>query len=213
MTVFGSIVRRLHEYVYESRLESLIHEILPHISKNFSILDIGCGFGELGKKVLAAPGLPKGVSVRGIERTNRNISHIEIDVYHTDDLPYTDNTFDCVFLMDVLHHEKHRENLISEAIRISRNIIIIKDHKIDGFLAKARVAFMDWAANAPYDIPCLYEYHTLSEWREIVHRMGLEKIFERTSMPLYPFPFNFVFGNKLHYLVVLSKKTNSVSSS
>ena len=95
-----------------------------------------------------------------------------------------------------------QERLLREATRISRGLVIIKDHLRDGLLAQQRISFLDWAANAGYNVPCLYKYHNLQEWHRLVGKVSHGIVEERTSINVYPQVFNEVLGKGLHYFVV-----------
>ena len=75
-------------------------------------------------------------------------------------------------------------------------------YKTDGLLARGRVSLIDWAANAPHGVACLYRYNTLAEWRAWLSRHGLSIEEELCSMRIYPPVINLLFGRKLHYWAV-----------
>jgi hypothetical protein len=103
----------------------------------------------------------------------------------------------------VLHHENEPHGLIDECVRVASRLLVLKDHKVDGPLAQQRVSLIDWAANAPYAVPCLYRYNTLGQWREWHGRHGLTVEREAVSMRLYPPVVNVLFGRRLQYFAVL----------
>ncbi len=107
-----------------------------------------------------------------------------------------------MIIADVLHHENNPDALLRECVRVSRRQVIIKDHQLSGPLAKARVSLIDWAANAPYGVVCLYRYHTPREWDSILRELGLTPVALFRSINLYPPGFNFLFGRRLQYLAV-----------
>jgi hypothetical protein len=109
-----------------------------------------------------------------------------------------------VILADVLHHEEDLNPRLADCVRISRRLVIIKDHKPDGPFGHARISLMDWAANDPYSVPCLYRYQTLAEWREIFRKHGLHIDQEWTRLRLYPFPYWLFFTDRLQYMAVLN---------
>jgi hypothetical protein len=109
---------------------------------------------------------------------------------------------DVVTIADVLHHEQDEQRLLNECVRVSRRLVIIKDHLIKGALAQQRISFIDWAANAPYGIPCLYRYKTVDGWRTTRERLGLHADKEHIGMRVYPPLFEQLFGGSLHYLGV-----------
>jgi ubiquinone/menaquinone biosynthesis C-methylase UbiE len=120
-------------------------------------------------------------------------------------MPWTDNTFDIVILADVLHHERNPDHLLKESVRISKGLTIVKDHLREGLLAQQRISLLDWAANAPYQVPCTYRYNNLQEWHETFERAHLRLKEERTSIDIYPPLVNQLFGKGLHYFAVLEK--------
>ncbi len=184
--------------------------LLPHLESlctergRLRVLDVGCGSGALGRAILDAPACPASVEVRGLERVKRGEERIAVDEYDGVRFPHRDRAFDVVILADVLHHEEDPDRLIRECRRVSRRLVIIKDHQRRGVLAQPRIAFIDWAANAPYGVPCLYRYHRPWEWAESHrrHRFRVEE--EVTRMRLYPPVVNLLFGGALQYMAVLS---------
>lgn len=193
----------LHRPVYESRLRVLSTAIVSYLQEGDDVLDIGCGFGALGRALTDHSDCPRDVKVRGAERVKRGGEAIEVEEYDGIKLPYDDNAMDVTILADVLHHDEQPDRLLAEAARVSRRLVIIKDHKVDGLLAQQRISLMDWAANSPYGVPCLYRYPTLAGWHEQQDRLGLNRVDEHTHMSLYPNPYRWLFTPRLQYLAVL----------
>lgn len=194
------LMSTMHAPIYESRLRVLVSHITSHLRPGDRVLDVGCGGGTLGAALMEAA---DGVTVSGLERFKRGGEPIEVVEYDGGDIPLDDDSYDVVILADVLHHEEDPDRLIDECARVSSRLLIIKDHKVQGLLAHARISFMDWAANAPYGVKCLYRYNTLPAWRTSHERHELGLVEEMTSMKLYPPVVNVVFGGTLQYLAVL----------
>jgi len=197
-----AIMARLHAPVYASRLRELVRLIIPRLKQADQILDVGCGSGALGRTILDDPCCPLDVKVLGLERARRRDCLIEVGVYDGGIIPYTDRSYDVVILADVLHHAADPDQIFSECVRVSRRLLVIKDHQLKGFLAYARVSLIDWAANTPYGVPCLYRYYTPAQWEESNRRHGLRVLEEFTSMSLYPYIYNLLFGGSLQYMVI-----------
>lgn len=201
--MLSTLMKLLHAPIYETRLKELALQITPHLRERDKVLDVGCGFGALGKAVLESPDCPPLVKFSGLEKIERGGEFIPVETYEGSKIPYVDNAFDVVILADVLHHEENPHQLIDECARVTKRLLIIKDHKVDGILAQQRISLLDWAANMPYDIKCLYKYNTATEWQKWheIHHLTIEK--EVKSMQLYPPLFNLFFGRRLHYFAVL----------
>jgi SAM-dependent methyltransferase len=153
-----------------------------------------------------SPLSPPEVTVNGLERVRRGNELIPVDEYDGRTIPRGDRSVDAVILADVLHHEEDPDRLLAECLRISRRLIVIKDHKPDGLFGHSRICLLDWAANDPYSVPCLYRYQTLPQWRETFARHRLKIDREWTRLRLYPFPYWLFFTDRLQYMAVLSRQ-------
>lgn len=200
--LLGRAMASLHAPVYASRLRALARAIAPHLREGDRALDVGCGYGALGRALMDAPETPGGLRIEGLERFPRGGETIPVTGYGGGVMPFGDASFDVLIVADVLHHEPHPHRLLAECVRVSRRLVIVKDHRLGGFLSKERVSLIDWAANAPYGVRCLYRYNTLREWRSWAERHGVSIAEERTAMNLYPPVVNLLFGRGLQYFAV-----------
>lgn len=196
------IMTAMHKPVYAARLRELVRLILPHLRAGDRALDVGCGNGTLAAALLDARRGPDDLIVEGLERFKRGGEPIAVHAYDGATMPFDDASYDAVILADVLHHEENPDRLLRECLRVSRRIVIIKDHQVKGPLAHTRISLIDWAANAPYGVKCLYRYHTPSEWRALPARFGAAIEKEYPSIQLYPLGWNAAFGNALQYMAV-----------
>ncbi len=201
-STIGALMRAVHAPIYAKRQRVLAEIIAQYVPANGRLLDVGCGVGTLSCAVLAHPSCGRAARATGLESAPRGGEPIEVVAYAGGKFPFDDDTFDVVMIADVLHHEANEEALLRECARVSRSVVIVKDHTREGFAAQARISLMDYAANRPYGIPCLYRYHSLAEWRELQRACGLDLITEIHPMKLYPFFWQQLFGGRLQYLAV-----------
>jgi ubiquinone/menaquinone biosynthesis C-methylase UbiE len=195
-------MRAIHAPIYAHRQEVLVRLIMAHSRAGCRVLDVGCGFGHLGKAIMDHS--PK-VTVEGLERAKRGGELILVHLYDGSRIPWPDNTFDIVILADVLHHELDPDHLLRESVRVSRELTIVKDHLREGFLAQQRISLLDWAANAPYNVRCTYRYNNLRRWREMFESAHVRLKEELTTIDIYPPLINQLLGKGLHYFAVLEK--------
>ena len=207
-SVIRDIFKGLHKPIYERRLKELVRLIGPHVSSGATVLDVGCGYGHLGRAIMDA--YPK-VQVEGVESVKRGGELIPVTAYEGTQIPWKDGSFDAVILADVLHHDHDPDRLLRESARVSKRLVIIKDHLREGLLAQQRISLLDWAANAPYQVPCTYRYNNLSEWRTTIGRVSSRIIEERTSVDVYPPVVNQLLGKGLHYFAVFSADQGAVT--
>lgn len=191
----------LHRPIYAKRLEVLVETLSPHLKPGDAVLDVGCGSGALGAALLAA-NAEKKLVVHGLEKHRRGGEPIHVVPYEEKRFPFDDGSYDAVIVADVLHHEGDAEALLRECIRVSRRLVIIKDHQISGPLAYPRICLIDWAANAPYGVRCLFRYNTPEEWTACLQALHLRPVHRLDRMNLYPPVVNLLFGRSLQFLAI-----------
>ena len=197
-----SLMKAAHAPIYGARLRELVRLILPHLRENDRVLDVGCGVGTLGHALMTHPSAPKGLTVTGLERFARGGEPIPVRQYDGRTIPDPDRSHDVVIVADVLHHDTDPDAVVRECVRVSRRLLIIKDHQIKGPLALQRISLIDWAANAPHGVPCLYTYNTPAQWDRFGERFHLKAVESHRSINLYPPIVNMMFGRSLQFLGV-----------
>lgn len=202
----GSLMKAAHAPIYASRLRVLVRAIVPHLRPGDRLLDVGCGVGTLAKAITDDPACPEGVRAEGLESHPRGGEPIPVTAYDGGRFPFDDGSFDMVTIADVLHHDHDPDRLLRECVRVSRRFVIVKDHQIKGAMAQKRVSLIDWAANAPHGVPCLYQYKTPMQWSATPGALGVDLVHEHRSMNLYPPLVNMLFGRSLQYMAVYAVK-------
>jgi SAM-dependent methyltransferase len=135
----------------------------------------------------------------------RKDTAIPIDPFDGHRLPYGDGEFDAVTFVDVLHHTDDPAELLGEAARVSRSVIVLKDHLLNGSLAQPTLAFMDWVGNARHGVVLPNNYWPENRWREAFDRLGLRITAWAVELGIYPWPAALLFGRQLHFIARLEK--------
>jgi methionine biosynthesis protein MetW len=101
--------------------------ILGWIHPNSSVLDLGCGDGELLELLVRK----KGASAQGIEISEQAIYHCVargLSVFHEDIdyglTGYADKSFDYVILNQSLQQVKNFDTVMQESLRVGRQVIV-----------------------------------------------------------------------------------------
>lgn len=165
-----------------------------------TILDVGSGDGTISKLLQDNN---TELQISGIDILARQNSLIPVKLYDGKHIPYDGDSFDASMFIDVLHHLTNMEELLTEAKRVSRKYILIKDHQYKTKFDFNVLKFMDKVGNKPYGVALEYNYLKEKEWETIFKDLGLKMIKKETKVPLYPFPFNMLFGRKLHFVCLL----------
>src|SRR5206468_3633225 len=141
--------------------------------------------------------------IQGIDVRVRTDSAIQVEAFNGTSIPHGDHSFDVVMLIDVLHHTADPMILLSEAVRVARQVILIKDHLLQGALAYPTLRLMDWVGNARHKVALPYNYWTPAEWQGAFDKLGLTVSSWESNLKLYPFPADLIFGRSLHFIAAL----------
>jgi SAM-dependent methyltransferase len=177
--------------------------LVAQIPPRASVLDIGCGDGTIGS--LIAKVRPD-ISIQGVEFLARPECKIECRAFDGTSLPFPDSSFEVCLLVDVLHHTEDPGVLLREAARVSRSLVLLKDHLDENIFDDITLRFMDWVGNRPHGVVLPYNYQSGKQWKEFFLECGLAEENWTTRMPLYPFPMSLFVGRGLHFVSLLVKK-------
>lgn len=197
-----TIIKYLHSWtVSKKRIKILAAIIARNIPEQASVLDVGCGDGSLAKKIL---GLRKDITITGLEVLKQEQAKIDIKIFDGRIIPFTDKFFDCVLLIDVLHHTSNSEALLIEAGRVCKRNIIIKDHVAENKIACFVLKLMDWVGNRSYRVYLPYKYRSKRDWRGLWKSTSLKAREIPLDKSWYIFPLNLIFRNDYQIMVNLT---------
>jgi SAM-dependent methyltransferase len=198
-----SLIKQAHgRAVVARRARVLAESLAAEIPLNASVLDIGCGDGTIASLIKSR--LP-GISIQGIEFAPRPNCLIECAPFDGTSIPFPSASFDVCMFVDVLHHTNKISALLSEACRVTRRFILIKDHLSQNKFDFATLQFMDWVGNRPYGVVLPYNYQSRAQWDQHFSQTALRLQNWQDHLPLYPFPFSLIFSRKLHFVALLDK--------
>lgn len=121
-------------------------------------------------------------------------------------IPYPDDSFDTVLIIDVLHHTDDPCALVAELARVSSRYVIIKDHVRWGGISYIKLRMMDYVGNAHYHVRLPCNYQTNKQWKILFHKNKLKPVKIQRDLKLYTGIFHFLFDEKLHFIAVLEKE-------
>jgi ubiquinone/menaquinone biosynthesis C-methylase UbiE len=202
-----SFLGAVHDrFVFKRRVRLLADALAKELPQNATVLDVGAGEGSIALGVQA---LRPDVRIEAIDVFVRPNARIPVTVYDGHTFPFSDGTFDVVMFVDVLHHTTEPNHLLTEAARVARRRVVIKDHLFDGFLAWPTLRLMDWVGNRDRDVPLPYNYLEKKTWDEIISAAGLQCATWRDSLGLYPMPFGLIFDRRLHFVAGLAHQART----
>lgn len=192
---------QLHSnHVHTRRVSKLCEHLTAMIPLNSSILDVGCGDGELARMIAEKR---RDTDISGVDVLVRPDTKIPISEFNGVTLPFPDKSFDLVMFIDVLHHTEDPKILLREAVRVAKKGVVMKDHTRNGLLANKTLRLMDWVGNAKYGVALPYNYWSLTEWQTAFAELKLEPRVWLKDLNLYPAPADWIFGRSLHFISLL----------
>jgi SAM-dependent methyltransferase len=144
------------------------------------------------------------VNIEGLDVLVRDKTYISVNQFDGKKIPFQDNSFDTVIVIDVLHHTDDPKQLMREMKRVAKKNILIKDHTLSGFLAKETLKLMDYVGNSHYGVRLPYNYLTENEWTAIFKELNLTVHQWEDDLHLYPMPWTWLFDRKLHFIANLT---------
>lgn len=185
------MIKELHRKLIQGRQRDVLSQrLFEAIERGMegrlcsSLLDVGCGDGELGKMV--AEKISGDCEVLGLEVAPRSDSRINVQEFGGALLPLPDNSFDVVMLSDVLHHVssyKGQVKLFLECVRVCRRGVVVKDH-LERWLADRMIlAAMDWVGNSFYGVASPGTYLNPQSLENLYNVAGVESVV-RIAAPL-----------------------------
>ena len=198
------LINDLHENaIHSRRVSSLKNHLTGLMPKTGTVLDVGCGDGLLAS--LLANDKPK-VEFQGIDVLVRDETHVPVKYFDGSVIPFDDQSFDTVMMVDVLHHTEDPEVLLREACRVAKKHVVLKDHTRNGLLANSTLRFMDWVGNAHHGVALPYNYLAKSEWNALFERLGMKIEIWNGKPNMYGLPVDWVFGRNLHFVAQLNAR-------
>lgn len=199
-------LNKVHDtLIFNRRVEVLARALAAAIPTGGTVLDLGCGDGQVAVGLMAQrPDL----KVEGVDVLKRPVTHIPVTLYDGATLPFADGSFDYVTIVDVLHHTDDPGAVLAEAARVARRGVVVKDHLREGLLAGPTLRLMDWVGNRGHDVRLPYNYLDSAQWAQAFGRAGLAQARWTQRVELYGPPLSWWFERRLHF-VGLYEKTPS----
>ncbi|OIO42394.1 SAM-dependent methyltransferase [Candidatus Pacearchaeota archaeon CG_4_9_14_3_um_filter_35_19] len=161
----GSILKYIDlKFVFPARIKRLKNKLFPHVKGCKNVLDLGSSDGRLTKAISEEV---KDTKFIGVDVVVQPETFIPIEKYDGGRIPFKKNYFDCVMLIDVLHHDEEIDEVIKEAKRVSKKYILIKDHYWSNWFDFKILQMADYIGNKPFGVRLPYNFLRMEQWKKI----------------------------------------------
>jgi SAM-dependent methyltransferase len=185
-----------HQGVRVPRATCIVESLARHIEQADSLLDVGCGDGVYALELAKAVGARK---LSGVDVHVRPTAQIEVQPYDGRHLPFPDKSFDAVSIIDVLHHCEDPGAVLSEAVRVARQVVAVKDHFAFGLVSRKLLLLMDVAGNAKDSIPSPGTYFDPPTWVSMVAAARGRLAALDWPLPIHKMPWRLVGWPELQF--------------
>lgn len=147
-----------------NRPKILHGRINPYLPGSTSLLHIRCGNGRVAETFANSQ------RVQLVDTVDRNETHLPLELYDGTTLPFDDKSFAASLLINVLSHSEIPIDSLREAIRVTRNRLIVKETVYFNEPQRCFCEFMDWffacvIGDAQAAGCCNFKTH--KEWEEM----------------------------------------------
>lgn len=191
-----------HQVVFQRRIQALVNAIAP-LFETGDVLDVGSGNGMLAQLIMQQR--PE-LNISGIDVHLREKSFIPTTKYDGQTIPFPDASFSSVMIVDVLHHTDNPVHVLRECLRVSRGVVVVKDHFYANPVERQLLRLLDWVGNAPHGVRLPYNYFTRAEWASYMTSCGCRELKRMDSVPnMYPPLFQQIIGQRIQFVAQLGK--------
>lgn len=154
---------------YRRNTLALIERLVRPYAPVRRALDFGSGEGWFAREMVGT-GLAGEVVPVDVMRREQQL--VEPIIYDGQTLPFSDRAFDLTYAVDVLHHCPDPHAALTEALRCTSEMFVVKDHTYRTLAGRVTLAIFDELGNHRFGVPSLYRYQRRWEWSECLEASG-----------------------------------------
>ncbi len=183
-----------------SREEIIVHNVTPYLRQHQHVVEIGAGNGLVAEMLHSATG----AQFTLLDKVNYNKSGLPVLLYDGRVLPFADDSFDVAMLVFVLHHNPDPRPILREALRVSRQGVLVVENDVRGAWKRHATRLIDSLEFVRRGVPPCYFTKSVDEW------LGLFATFSPRAQLVRMFKIGWFWDNAI---LSLPKSASSISTS
>lgn len=165
--------RKLTSARNKERSRKICEIFLPFIKKGSRVLDLGTGSARNARFIKNN----KKVDITLLDITDEyNQTDLKVKVYDGGRVPFRKNYFDVVLLIYVLHHSDSPDLTLREAVRVSKDKVLILEDVANNRLQYWVTVFWDTLGNLIWKVDWLPDFKSEKYWENSFKKLGLKLI-------------------------------------
>ncbi len=146
------------------RATQIAQQLEPHLEPGQRVLEIGAGDGRVAETLQRRTG----AQFTLVDVVDYNQSRLPCTTYDGSHLPFPDRSFDSAMLIFVLHHAADPLPVLREALRVSRQDVLICENHVAGWWRKPVTRIVDSLPHLRYGVPVCYRTLSIDEWHALL---------------------------------------------
>jgi len=163
------LLTKHNKEAHTTRVKAILQKLLFFIADGDKVLDVGCGDGMLANELWES----KNIDIRGLDTARQPNSFIPVTLFDGKTIPFPDNSFDKILLIDVLHHCRNPLRLLKECKRVGKQVIV-KDHTYWNPVGLFFLYLSDYISNKPKSVDLPMNFVHREKWNVLIQEAGLE---------------------------------------
>lgn len=151
-----------------TREEIIVQNVTPLLQPGQQILEIGAGNGLVAEMLYRSTG----ACFTLLDVVNYNKSSLPMMVYDGRVIPFADNSFDLAMLVFVLHHNPDPVPVLHEALRVSRQGVLIVENDVRGTVKRPATRMVDSLEHLRRGVPPCYFTKSVHEWLRLLDELA-----------------------------------------
>ena len=158
--IWRKFVSRLFTKIFwMPRAKRVARHILSQIPEGAQVLDIGAGNGLVAKEIAEK----RNANITLLDVIDWNTSKFPVKMFDGENIPFKDKEFDVALLVDVVHHSNNEEQLVKEALRVAKKVVVLEEkHENKGMSLFANLT--DNLQFILYGMPLGAHHRNSKEW-------------------------------------------------
>jgi ubiquinone/menaquinone biosynthesis C-methylase UbiE len=174
--------------LFKGRDKILANLFITHIKPREKIIDIGPGNGAISRYLFNKRQIDT-ILVDVADKREEYAEDLKFLIYNGKKLPFKNDSFDTSLLVTVLHHIYNPEEVLKEAIRVTRNKVVIVEDVYNNLVEKYQTFIADSLANTEF-FGHPHSNKSEKEWLKLFDKLNLELLNKKEIVaPYYFFHF------------------------